>query len=52
MPDRARIDRWVASINRLARKMDEQAAAIHPSAWPELMKAENEKFRKLAGTTK
>jgi hypothetical protein len=49
MADRSSIDRWVASVNRLAREMDEQAASIHLSAWAEVMKAANEKFRKLAG---
>jgi hypothetical protein len=33
----------------MARDMDEQAASLHPSAWPEAMKMQNEKFKKLAG---
>ena len=42
-------EEWISSVNRLAREMDEQAASLHPSAWPEAMKEENEKFRKIAG---
>ena len=48
MADRSGIDRWVARVNLLAKKMDEEAASIHPSAWTEAMEKENEKFRKIA----
>ena len=41
-------EEWVAAVNRLAREMDDKASTIHPSAWAELMKADNEKFRKVA----
>lgn len=45
-------DRWVARVNALARKMDDQAASLHPSAWPEMMAADNEKFKCLAAHSK
>jgi hypothetical protein len=48
MTDEEAIVKWVALVNKMAREMDEKAASVHPSAWPEMMKAENEKYRKLA----
>jgi hypothetical protein len=48
MTDEEATEKWVARVNNLAREMDEKAASVHPSAWPEMMKAENEKYRKIA----
>lgn len=39
---------WVRKLNKLGREIDEWAASIHPSAWDEELKAEMEKWRKLA----
>lgn len=41
-------EKWVAAVNKLAREMDEQAASVHPAAWPEMMKAQNDRFKKVA----
>lgn len=41
-------DEWVARLNALAREMDDQAASLHPSVWPEQMEAVNARYRKLA----
>ncbi len=45
MPD---VEKWVSRINRLAREIDELAATIHPSAWPEALRELNEKWKKEA----
>ncbi len=39
---------WAARLNALGREMDDQAASLHPSAWPEQMEAANTRYRKLA----
>lgn len=44
----AAVWRWVAKVNRAAREMDEAAASLHPSAWPEALAPQREAFRKLA----
>lgn len=49
MPDQSRTDRWVARCNAMARELDDTADSIHPSAWPEALKALQEKYRKVAG---
>lgn len=45
---RAATDRWVARVNKAAREIDETAASIHPSAWPETLQHQREAFKKLA----
>lgn len=40
--------RWVRRLNALARKLDEDAQAIHPSAWAEMLKADTERYKALA----
>lgn len=44
----ARTAVWVARLNRLALELDETAAALHPSAWPEQLKAHLEQYREQA----
>lgn len=44
----AATDRWVAKINRLAAEIDDTAAAMHPSAWPEQLAPQLEQFKQLA----
>lgn len=39
---------WVSKLNALARKLDEDASALHPSAWPEALKADTERWKQLA----
>jgi hypothetical protein len=41
-------DAWVARVNKLALEMDELAASMHPSAWPEALKSLREKFEQVA----
>lgn len=47
-PDQDAVDKWVQEINALGRKLDEEASAIHPSAWPEALKDDMERWKKLA----
>lgn len=42
-----KIERWVARVNRAGAEMDETAAAMHPSAWPEALEPHREAFKKL-----
>lgn len=42
------VDAWVRRVNQLARSLDEAGAAIHPSAWPEALGADIERFKRLA----
>ena len=51
MSERTKIDRWVSRCNAMARELDDIAASIHPSVWPEAMKEMSEKFKKLAGSS-
>lgn len=44
------IARWVKRVNDLARRMDDAAASMHPSAWGEQMAPLNERYRKLAAS--
>lgn len=46
MPDA--VDAWVHRVNQLARSLDETAAAMHPSAWPETLRDDIERFKRLA----
>lgn len=39
---------WVHRVNQLCREIDEIAASIHPSAWPEALADLHEKYRRLA----
>lgn len=41
-------EEWVSKLNALARKLDEDAAALHPSAWPEALKHDTERWKRLA----
>ena len=45
-----RILPWVRKVNDQVRKIDEIAQSVHPSAWPEAMKDDIERFRKLAAS--
>lgn len=42
------VETWVRRINQLARSLDEAAAAMHPSAWPETLRDDIERFKRLA----
>ncbi|MHB9144688.1 MAG: hypothetical protein ACYC5Y_05055 [Symbiobacteriia bacterium] len=42
------VDAWVRRVNQAARTLDETAAAIHPSAWPEALHDDMERFKRLA----
>lgn len=46
--DRAKTDKWVKKLNKLAAEIDEIATTTHPSAWPEQMGDLPEKWKKLA----
>lgn len=46
MPDA--IETWVQRVNLTARALDEAAASIHPSAWPEALRDGMERFKRLA----
>lgn len=39
---------WVRRLNDLARKLDEDAASLHPSAWSEALGAEMAEWKRLA----
>lgn len=39
---------WVSRVNRLAAEIDATAASLHPSAWPEALAPDSERFRRLA----
>lgn len=39
---------WVRRLNALAIRMDETAAATHPSAWPEELAEDRAAYRALA----
>jgi hypothetical protein len=39
---------WVHKLNKLAAEMDDTAAMIHQSAWPEALRGQSEQYRKLA----
>jgi hypothetical protein len=41
-------DEWVKQVNRLAREIDEIAASMHPSAWPEQLGELFRKYERLA----
>jgi len=40
-------DEWVRRVNAQGLKMDAIADSMHPSAWPEALAADRERFRKL-----
>lgn len=42
------VERWVRQLNRLGRELDEQAAAIHPSAWHEQLADLRDRWLRLA----
>lgn len=42
------VETWVRELNALGRKLDEEAASMHPSAWPEVLKADMDRWRELA----
>ena len=42
------VEKWVGQVNALARDLDESAASLHPSVWPEALAPEMERFKKLA----
>lgn len=44
----AALDAWVSKVNRMAAEIDAAAASMHPSAWPEALATDFERFRKLA----
>lgn len=45
------LERWVARVNQLGRKIDETAETLHPSAWREILGPMHEQYTKLAGRT-
>lgn len=38
---------WVRRLNKLGRELDASAASMHPSAWPEALKRDREKWKKV-----
>ena len=44
----AALDAWVSKCNRMAAEIESNAAAMHPSVWPEALAADHARFRKLA----
>ena len=42
------ITRWVRRVNESGRKLDEAAASIHPSTWPETLAVDREAWKRLA----
>ena len=42
-------EEWVAAVNQAAREMDEWAASLHPSAWPEALADLRAQYRAIAG---
>lgn len=48
MSDRDATDKWVARLNQLGRKLDDDAACIHPSAWAEQLADARRQWRELA----
>lgn len=40
--------RWARRLNAQGRRLDELAAGVHPSAWPELLALEREKWKRIA----
>lgn len=47
-PSDAAVEAWVREVNRVGRKMDEWAEALHPSAWPEALGPQISRGRELA----
>lgn len=41
-------DKWVKALNDQARRLQEQESSIHPSAWPELLKDDIDRYIKIA----
>lgn len=39
---------WVSKVNLMAANIEANAAAMHPSAWNEVLAADHARFRKLA----
>jgi hypothetical protein len=46
------MDQWVHQVNTLAAEMDEIAASMHPSCWPEALAPYREKYKRLAASGK
>lgn len=46
----AALTAWVSKCNRMAADIEANAAAMHPSAWPEALAPDHARFRKLAGS--
>lgn len=47
--ERKKTERWAKQVNKLARDLEDQSHAIHPSAWPEALGPDIERYRELAG---
>lgn len=47
MSERDDTDRWVRQVNEAARRLEEAASTIHPSAWPEALKDEIERYNRI-----
>jgi len=45
---RTSIEKRIARLNRLCRDLDERAASMHLSAWPEALKEDMERWKRLA----
>jgi len=41
-------EKRLARLNRLGQDLDERAASMHPSAWPEALKEDMERWKRLA----
>lgn len=44
----AALTAWVSKVNLMAANIEANAAAMHPSAWPEALTPDHARFRKLA----
>lgn len=50
MIDRKHVDAWVRKLNRLAAELEAEANSMHPSAWDEVLRDRNAKWRRIAAS--